>query len=191
MHVARRGMALRAAPLAALVVTAVMGCSSAQAPAPPPGTPSLAARGHTASAAPVDASCPVTRPMPAASVPHVLRTLPVSGWYGKGGLWMNMGASGDSVSIPPLESGVYRLKYASFTLDSRGRPTSRTGPPTLDASRLDGPGTARGSTGGYALGEAGSDNEFWPTTINFPARGCWLLTEALRATTIRFIIRVR
>lgn len=81
-------------------------------------------------------------------------------------------------SLPRLTSGMYRLKYGSFTLNSRGQRTSRTGPPALRARRLDGPGTARGSTGGYALG---SDNEFWPTTINFPTQGCSLLAETLRA----------
>lgn len=110
------------------------------------------------------------------------------GWYGTGNLWVSMAPSGDSFPLFRLGSGAYRLKYASFTLNSRGQSTSRMGPPALRAQRVDGPGTARGSTGGYA---SGGSNGFWPTTINFPTRGCWLLAETLRATTIRFIIRVR
>jgi hypothetical protein len=65
------------------------------------------------------------------------------------------------------------------------------GPPRLEARRVDGPGSAQGSTGGYAtVGNGRYRVSFWPTVIDFPTRRCWLLTETLRATTIRFLERV-
>ena len=61
------------------------------------------------------------------------------------------------------------------------------GPPRLEARRVDGPGRAQGSTGGYASAGNGRYRvSFWPTVIDFPRRGCWPLTETLRAATIRF-----
>ncbi|MEK8146253.1 hypothetical protein NKH18_48500 [Streptomyces sp. M10(2022)] len=109
-------------------------------------------------------------------------------WHGAADLW---------VRIPTLGSTArsaegYRAKYVSVTLDEQGKVTDRKGPPTVSAERVDGSGTARGSTGGYASAEKdnGRRIRWWPTTIDFPDGGCWLVTEVLGSTTVRVLLRV-
>lgn len=64
-------------------------------------------------------------------------------------------------------------------------------PPKDSAERVDGPGTAHASTGGYATGDKGDRvMRRWPTVIDFSDVGCWAVTEALGPTTVRFVIGV-
>lgn len=57
---------------------------------------------------------------------------------------------------------------------------------------MDGGGTARGVSGDYADASADADSphSFWPTTIDFSAPGCWLVTETSGRATLRFLMRV-
>jgi len=41
--------------------------------------------------------------------------------------------------------------------------------------------------GGY--GNTGT-LQFWPTGIDFPKPGCWLVTSSLRCTVVRFVVKV-
>ena len=143
-------------------------------------------------------SCPPPAPVSAGSVPRSLRpSYPGNRWYGSRGLWI-VWPGMERQFLTGRKPGGYGLKWGSVTLDSRGRVPSwpnggmlAPGPPRLEARRVDGPGSAQGSIGGYATAGAGRYRlSFWPTVIDFPTRGCWLLTETLRATTIRFLEQV-
>ncbi|MQA84802.1 MAG: hypothetical protein GEV03_09310 [Streptosporangiales bacterium] len=139
---------------------------------------------------PADASCPVTMPMDVARLPPVLARSGDDVWYGEGGLWVGLswvGAPGAAAPVRPDGGG---LKYPSVTLRD-GRHTEALGPPTVRARRLDAPGTARVSFGGYADGGIDSIPRYWwPTGIDFPDSGCWLVTEALGDDVVRFVVRV-
>ncbi|MEU3294436.1 hypothetical protein ABZ722_18980 [Streptomyces longwoodensis] len=106
-------------------------------------------------------------------------------WYGVDDLWVT--------KPPPLdhaderEDG-YRTKYASITLDARGRVTDQKGAPHVGVKRLDRPGSVSGSTGGLAT--ADGDRQWWPTGITFPEAGCWRVTETLGSTEVRFTMHV-
>ncbi|MFJ5219445.1 hypothetical protein ACIP98_32660 [Streptomyces sp. NPDC088354] len=106
-------------------------------------------------------------------------------WYGAEDLW---------VAMPPppdhADEGAegHSTKYASITLDARGRSTDRKGAPHVSAERLDGPGSVPGSIGGFAT--AGGDRQWWPTVIDFPDAGCWRVTETLGSTEVRFTVNV-
>ncbi|MDX3387871.1 hypothetical protein PV682_41485 [Streptomyces niveiscabiei] len=82
----------------------------------------------------------------------------------------------------------YRMKYVSITLDGQGRVTDRKGAPRVDAERLDGSGSVRGGTGGFATAEGG--RHWWPTVIGFGGPGCWQVTETLGSTEVRFTMHV-
>ncbi|PRX44925.1 hypothetical protein B0I33_11023 [Prauserella shujinwangii] len=79
------------------------------------------------------------------------------------------------------------MKYPWVTLRN-GAFTSAYGPPSVRARRLDGPGEAEGTHGGFATDTGGL--RFWPSGIEFPARGCWLVTGRLRGTVVRFVLEL-
>jgi hypothetical protein len=66
--------------------------------------------------------------------------------------------------------------------------TDRKGAPKVSAERLDGSGPVRGSTGGFA--SANGTMHWWPTVVEFPDPGCWMVTESLGSTTVSFVLRV-
>lgn len=107
-------------------------------------------------------------------------------WYGKDDLWVSLWFARPDPANFAHQGGSYSLKYGSVTLDN-GRLTSRFGPPAVHATRLDGPGTAKVGFGGYGYT---SSLQFWPTGIDFPEPGCWLVTSSLRKTIVRFVVRV-
>jgi hypothetical protein len=84
--------------------------------------------------------------------------------------------------------GGLRIKYASVTLDARGRVTDAKGPPRVSAERADGSRTVRGGTGGFATAPDGVS--WWPTVVTFGGSGCWTVTETLGPTTVRFTVNV-
>lgn len=75
-----------------------------------------------------------------------------------------------------------------MTLDDQGRVTDQKGAPRVDVERLDGSGSVRGSTGGFATAEGG--RQWWPTVIEFPEPGCWKVTETLGSAEVRFTVHV-
>ncbi|MEW2287481.1 hypothetical protein [Streptomyces sp. NPDC047841] len=107
-------------------------------------------------------------------------------WYGADDLWVARPALLDH---PGERRDGYRTKYASITLDARGRVTDRKGAPHVGAARLDRPGSVSGSTGGLAT--ADGDRQWWPTVIAFPEAGCWRVTETLGSTEVGFTLHVR
>lgn len=189
--------ALVRAALVPVTCAALTGCSHLGTdPAAGDSSPSATARADSQPRRPpASESCPVTAPTEAGHVPPVLTRLREGGqdhggWYGKRRLWVNVWWAPVS-RVPKGRSGGYPIKWGTFTLFD-GKFTSRFGPPTVRAERLDGPGTVRGSTGGYAHASdaSGSTHEFWPTGIEFPSRGCWMITESVGGTVVRFVVRV-
>lgn len=176
-------MTMRVAALVLAVGALAVGCSVRATPAPH-GVSTTA--GVPTDAVPAEASCPPTVPTASARVPAAVR--PVSstgGWYGAGGLWVALPTKAATIVSNPG----YTLKFPSVTLDAQQHLTDRAGPPSLTAQRVDGPGTASGTVGGYAkLG--GQSAQFWPTVVSVPSGGCWVLTEQLTSTTIRFLVAV-
>jgi hypothetical protein len=185
----------RVASLVAVAVVAVASCSAqteqarrastehqtrAAASRSPQGAP-----GKLAGQLPSGASCPVTVPLDATAVPPVVAHAG-GDWYGKDDLWVSLWFARPDPANFAHQDGSYRLKYGSVTLDN-GRLTSRFGPPAVQATRLDGPGTAKVGFGGYGYT---SSLQFWPTGIDFPEPGCWLVTSSLRKTIVRFVVKV-
>ncbi|MFI6344391.1 hypothetical protein [Streptomyces sp. NPDC050560] len=130
------------------------------------------------SLAAADASCPAADDVPAGSLPRSLRAPGVPAhWFGSGGLWVN---TPSGPSVVGSGAGAYRVKYASVTVDSRGGMADTAGPPEVAAERVDGAGRGRGSVGGYATATVGDGTvyRFWPTGIELPDAGCWLITES-------------
>jgi hypothetical protein len=151
--------------------------AASRAPQGAPGT--LAGR------LPSGASCPVTVPMDATAVPPVVARAG-GDWYGKDDLWVSLWFARPDPANFAHQDGFYSLKYGSVTLDN-GRFTSRFGPPAVHATRLDRPGTAKVGFGSYGYT---SSLQFWPTGIDFPEPGCWLVASSLRKTIVRFVVRV-
>lgn len=132
-----------------------------------------------------DPSCASPGRVRFAHLPRALRAPELTGerWFGAHNLW---------VAAPPVENST-RVKFGSVTLDDRGRFSDAAGPPTVVAERVDGSGSAEGGFGGYASADVGAESlfHFWPTGIDFPSAGCWLITETFQDTTLRFLMRVR
>ncbi|MFM9607212.1 hypothetical protein [Streptomyces niveiscabiei] len=172
-----RGAASGVGPLMLLVV----GCSTSDSPPPDPPSPSASRPAATDA---TNAACPHTAQVPSASVPAAVRAFDRKAeWHGAGDLWVleprvpeAMGAQG------------YHTKYVSITLDGQGQVTDRKGAPRVDAERLDGSGSVRGSTGGFATDAGG--RHWWPTVIDFGGPGCWQVTETLGSTEVRFTMHV-
>ncbi|MEV5145179.1 hypothetical protein [Streptomyces sp. NPDC052727] len=165
-----------------LVMLAV-GCSTSTSSQP--GSPSSSAIQPDASGA-MDAACPEAAPVPSDSVPATVHDFDKNQkWYGAEDLWV-----AKPTLLNPTDGREERhpTKYASMTLDARGRSTDQKGAPHVDAERLDRPGSVRGSTGGFAT--ADGDRQWWPTVIDFPEAGCWRVTETLGSTQVRFTVYV-
>ncbi|MEU0968677.1 hypothetical protein ABZ357_25865 [Streptomyces sp. NPDC005917] len=165
-----------------LVLLAV-GCSTSTSSQP--DSPSSSASRPDASGT-TNAACRDTAPVRSDSVPAAVRDFDRKRkWHGAADLWVAKPRLLDHTD--EHEEG-YRTKYASITLDAQGRVTDQKGAPHVDAKRLDRPGSARGSTGGFAT--ADGDRQWWPTVINFPEPGCWKVTETLGSTEVRFTVHV-
>ncbi|MCX4834244.1 hypothetical protein OG785_04605 [Streptomyces sp. NBC_00006] len=106
-------------------------------------------------------------------------------WYGADDLWV---AKPDLLNHADERDERYRTKYPSITLDAQGHVTAQKGAPHVDVARLDQPGSARGSTGGFAT--TNGDRQWWPTVISFPGPGCWKVTETLGSTKVRFTMHI-
>jgi hypothetical protein len=182
------------ASLVAIAVVAVVSCSSQtdRARSAGSGHPTGAVASRTPEGAPGEpaglpsgASCPVTVPMNATAVPPVVARAG-GDWYGKDDLWVSVWFARPDPANFAHKDGAYSLKFGSVTLDD-GELTSRFGPPVVQATRLDGPGTATVGFGGY--GYTGT-LKFWPTGIDFSQPGCWAVTSSFRKTIVRFVVKV-
>jgi hypothetical protein len=183
------------AALVVVVVMAVASCS-AQTEQTPHATPDhqthaaaspspQGAPGKLAGRPPTAASCPATVPIDPATVPPVIAR-GGGDWYGKDDLWVSLWFARPDPANFTHQDGTYRLKYGSVTLDN-GKLTSRFGPPAVHATRLDGSGAAKVGFGGYGYTDS---LQFWPTGIDFPEPGRWLVTSSLRKTIVRFVVKI-
>lgn len=182
------------AMLAAMIlVPNSTGCSWSGDPSPaassrsPTSTIDQAAS-HATERDSIDPSCAAPGRVKFADLPQVLRAV-VKGqqswrWFGARNIW---------VSAPPVSNipNSLRVKFGSVTLDEDGEFSDSAGPPTVTAQQVDGSGTVEGHFGGYASIGAKPTFYFWPTTIDFPTPGCWLITETFQDTTLRFLMSVR
>uniref|UniRef100_A0AAU3GM42 Lipoprotein n=1 Tax=Streptomyces sp. NBC_01401 TaxID=2903854 RepID=A0AAU3GM42_9ACTN len=189
-HTVKRRAAGRTAPLLVLLLMAAAGCSSGSTAQDPEPTTA-------------DTPCPVTTVDAGSAVPTALDDMGDGHrWHGADDLWVDppvapgsvvrgdSSDSSDSDDSDDSDDG-YRTKYASVTLDERGRMTDSAGPPKVSAERVDGSGTAHASTGGFATADKGDRlRRWWPTVIHFTDAGCWAVTEVLGPTTVRFVISV-
>lgn len=129
-----------------------------------------------------DAACPVTLPMSPDSYPEVLRDQEgKTTWYGDDQLWVDLAG----FYQPALVGDAVRVKHAWWTVDSAGEATVEGGPPTVRATRLDGPGhevaTLRGDSNGT--------HSWWSTVLTLPEQGCWLVTGELDNTAVRVVVK--
>lgn len=135
-----------------------------------------------------DPSCAAPGRVRFANLPRALQVPEQKGWqwFGAQNLWV------DPPPVSNVENST-RVKFGSVTLDDHGRLSDAAGPPTVVAERVDGSGSVEGSVGGYASVDVGAESLFffWPTVIDFPSAGCWLITETFQDTTLRFLMRVR
>ena len=180
-------------PLAAAAVLAMIatGCSAADGP---PSTAEAAPSAPAARPSPTgdpverwdsgDPSCAGPARTKRADLPKDVRESKTRPSIGARNLWIE----------PPsyVRSTGLRVKYGSMTVDDKGTATDDAGPPKVTAERVDGTGTGKGSVGSYATEtiDADTTHSFWPTTVDFPAPGCWLITESSGRTTLRFLMRV-
>lgn len=171
-----------AVALAVLGGVGFAGCSArpdhgAAPTLPPSGTVSAGA-------------CQVTAPMPSDQVPETLRrTQPGQHWYGSGALWIGLPPPAATVRGSGESS---RVKYPSATLDAHGAMAPGAGAPHVSARLVGGSSVATSGTGGYATAftSAGQRISWWPTVIDVPRPGCWMVTETLGDTVVRFVMSV-
>lgn len=108
-------------------------------------------------------------------------------WIGEDGLWVEV----SWVSDDPAEwrrAGEYGFKYATVTLVN-GHLSSPPGQPRIEVRRLDGPRQGAGGFGGYASA-SGALPHWWPTVIELPTGGCWVVTEKSTGTAVSFHVQV-
>lgn len=143
---------------------------------------------------PAGVRCPSTTPAAPATVPPAIAGRPGDDavWYGTADLWTNAWFAAPGTHIPSHGGdGTIRVKWSTFTLHD-GVPSPLGGPPHVTARRLDGPATAVAAsinTTDYASTGTNAGS-WWPTVIDFPAAGCWDITESRGSTTVRFTVPV-
>jgi len=132
------------------------------------------------------ARCPVTEPTRRADYPAALRRSGTDSWYGHGALWLDLGNFAHQAPEPEPAGGL-AIKHAWWTGDDDGAPTDTAGPPRVTATRLDGPGHAAGSSGGYATA---TNLSWWPTTLTFSAAGCWRISGRLGGDRLEAVVAI-
>ena len=131
-----------------------------------------------------DATCPVTTPMSPGRYPQALRDHDGKNtWYGDGQLWVDLAGFFDA----SLVDDTVRAKHAWWTVDSSGETTTNDVPPTVRATRLDGPGTAVATVSGHS----DDRDSWWVTKLALPEQTCWLVTGELDDTVVRVVVKAR
>lgn len=161
---------------AACVGTLTAGCASEPSE---PDDPFAEQR----AAGPADAGCPVTSPMPPDRYPRALLEEGTTTWYGQGRLWVDLAGLVDAGQV----GDAVRADHAWWTLDASGEATLADGPPSVRATRLDGPGRVAATVSGRSDDRSAS----WPTRLTLPGPGCWLVTGELDGTAVRAVVRAR
>jgi hypothetical protein len=134
-----------------------------------------ASQGDQTSAPVSDKVCPVThpngRPLPGQRVGRVMD-------HGNGKLWTHLWPQG-VVLIFPEKDGSLRMKFPWWR-GIRGRLT-------ITGRRLDAPGPPMKAEISKEYGEIG----FQPSTLIFPAEGCWEITGRLDDAELIFVTEVK
>jgi hypothetical protein len=129
-----------------------------------------------------DAACPVTLPMSPDRYPKALRDQEgKTTWYGDGALWVDLGGLYDA----PRVGDSVRAEHAWWTVDPSGEATVEETPPTVRATRLDGPGHEVAAVSGRSDGTY----SWWPTRLTLPAGSCWLVAGELGDTVVRVVVK--
>jgi hypothetical protein len=133
---------------------------------------------------PPDAACPVTLPMSPDAYPESLQEQEGrTTFYGDDQLWVDLA----EFYQPARVDDSVLVKHAWWTVDSSGATTLEGGPPTVRATRLDGPGREVATVSGYS----DDSSSWWPTVLRFPEQGCWLVTGELDETVVRVVVMAR
>lgn len=168
-------MALIRALASATALLVLTGCTvAARSTAPPPTTAASAA-----------APCIETTAIPAHERPPVLADTTLL-WYGRANLWVAM------ADYPPkMDGSTMVLRFPWVTLEQRSpTPTPELGAPTVSARRTDAPGEAGGVVGEYTQTFGSGDLSFWPSSVGFPAAGCWTVSGRTGDTVVEFVVDV-
>lgn len=134
-------------------------------------------------------SCLEPTGTPRAELPAVLRnTGRDTQWIGDGELWVEVSwTRRDAAARRP--DGGFGFKFATVTIVD-GRLSRRAGAPVIEVRSLEGTEEGSGSFGGYATSGSGALRHWWPTGIEIPASGCWVVTEKSAGSVVRFHVRV-
>lgn len=191
---ARRLMAPFAAGAAgAALVFAAAGIAAERGLGPTFGEPSrgTAPSDATASAsvAPEQAECAVTKPEPAfvAPSPYPAAAPPLyeSDWYGSEALWTMLDRDGERWSAGAMTMGV---KTFWWSLDWPGMRDDPQPALTLVGTRLDGPGRF---TAGPATNAARDDfGEAMLVGVEIPTAGCWQITASYGDAVLSYVVSV-
>ena len=129
-----------------------------------------------------DAACPVTPPMSPDRYPQALRDQAGrTTWYGDGALWVDLAG----LASPARVGDSVRERHEWWTVDSAGAATRDGGPPTVRATRLDGPGHRVATLRGRSDGSL----SWWSARLTLPANSCWLLTGEQDDAVVRVVVR--
>jgi hypothetical protein len=190
---AGRGRRRIAAPAVGVVASlAVLGAACSGSGEPADDAASTARPGKvqpdSVSPPPIDRlrtgePCPVTRGVDPSTIPRLLDPAADDdvGWYGGDDLWVR------------LPSGRALGKFPTVTMED-GEFTDDYGRPAVRATRLDGPGRADISFGGYATEVTRLPREplqWWPTSVEVSAPGCWMVTVEFRGGAVHVVLPVR
>lgn len=148
--------------------------------------------GHTSASGPnassQSSSCREPTATPQDQLPEVLRKAgPGHEWIGEHGLWVEVSWINSNAADWKVNSG-YSFKYATVTLVD-GQLSARPGEPTIGAHRLHGSAQGAGSFGGYASA-SGTLPHWWPTGLDLPSGGCWVVTEESGGTAVSFQVQL-
>lgn len=170
-------------PLCALFAGCTGNATTATSgmPSEPTSAPGQNASGSSA-------TCHEPTATPQDELPEVLRKAgPGSEWIGEDGLWVEVSWINSNAADWKVDSG-YAVKYATVTLVD-GRPSARPGQPTIGAHRLHGSVEGAGGFGGYASA-SGTLPHWWPTGLQLPTGGCWVVTEKSGGTAVSFQVQL-
>jgi hypothetical protein len=104
-----------------------------------------------------------------------------STWYGEGPLWVDLAGFYDAAQV----GDTVVARHAWWTVDAAGEATLETGPPTVTATRIDGPGEKVATVRRHA----DPPPSYWPTRLTFPDVSCWLVTGELDGTVVRVVVQ--
>jgi len=144
---------------------------------------------HEQARTPVPATaCPVTLPVPPATIPPAASRPIISGqqggpplipaMYGNDALWVEIPKDGTSI-VRPDADGWLSDKYPTVRLI--------VGTLTAQARRLDGPAAAAWMSIPDGYGTIG----FQSFAVHVPTEGCWEITQRVANKELRFVVAIR